>query len=510
MKRRIVTLGIAALIGAGGSVSAGPNLPSEPEIAADPARPWLVPPVDGPIVGRWRAPGTDWGPGHRGLDFYSAPETAVRAAASGRVSFAGRVAGVNAVTIVHAGDMASTYTDLAEVLVARGAYVLQGEWIGRSGVAHKFSGEVGVHFGVKVAGAYVNPEDYLGPIETSGAIYLTPLIGGWAARIDGYGAGSYLDTNCRNHGSDGSNSYAAPNQNIVVVVPGLASQSINGFDEAVFDLAGSLGYPEHRQYFFSYKGSVAGDLHQRFERIDTYMGLREAGRKLAVMLVRLADLHPDAGVDLLAYSQGGLVARYALELMMSPWERGLPRIEHLVTYATPHMGSKLAEAPSELSEGSISGAILTDALSRWARRGGFLPDPNSATVADLRPDSDFLNELADHDVVYGARVLSLAAPNDWIVPPTRSSYWRATNDVVPSSGLSGHGAILRSTAARDVAHAFLRDAQPECPTALDYVAPTASGVVDFAHDHAADFYGTLEEALLTRGLGRLRPSRGRD
>jgi hypothetical protein len=504
MKRATIAVTILVLFLGAPIAGAGPNLPPGVPVAPDPARPWLVPPVDGPIVARFQAPGTDWGPGHRGVDFFAAPETAVRAAAPGRVAFAGNVAGVNAVSLEHRGDMATTYTDLAEILVTEGAYVLQGEWIGRSSTPHRGGGEAGVHFGVKVTGRYVDPEDYLGPLDPSAAIYLTPLIGGWARDIDGYGAGSHLDEPCRDAYAV-SEPVEAPNKNIAIVVPGLASRSAVGFKETVFGIAAALGYPRRHTYVFSYKGSDAPRLHEPYERTDTYIGLNDAAGKLAAMLVRIADRHPGAAVDLLGYSLGGLVARSTLELMVASWTPGLPRIDHLVTYATPHTGSKLAEIPEELRTGAISGRLLTDAVSQWSRAGHLFPDPNSAAVRDLRPDSAPMRELARHDVVFGTRVLSLSAANDWIVPPARAMYEGEANDVAPVPGLSGHGAILSSPAARDVVHAFLRDSVPSCPTTLDALAPAASRVVDFAHDHAADAYGAVEESLVRRVVGREFP-----
>jgi hypothetical protein len=501
MKYRLLALVVVAVVGGAGPVLASPNTPDASQVAPDPTRPWLIPPVDGPIVQRWQAPGTDWGAGHRGIDYYTAPQTAVRAAGPGHVAFAGSVAGVNAVTIEHSGDLTTTYTDLDEVLVAEGSYVLQGEWVGRSGVTHRSSGQAGLHFGVKVAGTYVDPEDFLGPIDVSGAIHLTPLIGEWARDIPEYGAGSHLDESCRDPvpASTGD----SPNDNIAVVVPGLAGDSNNGFRHNVFDLADSLGYPPARTYLFSYKGSDATDLHEPYKPTDTYDGLRAAAGKLTTMLIRIADLHPGSDVDVLAYSQGGLVARSALEHRLSSWGPGLPRIDHLVTYSTPHSGSKLAELPDELRTGSLSGSLLTETVSRWSRGGAAIADPNSLTVGDLRPDSTFINELADHDVVYGTRVLSMSIPNDWVVPVARTVYPEHNNDVVPA-GLSGHGAILSSKTARDVAQAFLRDAPPSCSTSVDHLAPGASRVLDFAHDHAADAYAAVEDALIGKALRRLR------
>jgi hypothetical protein len=501
MPRFALALAFIVVVSVVGPAGAGPNVPSAPPVAIDPSRPWLVPPVDGPIVARFQAPGTDWGPGHRGIDYFAAPASPVRAAGAGRVVFSGLVAGVNAVSVEHAGGMTTTYTDLADVLVEKGAYVLQGEWIGHVGVAHRASGEVGLHFGVKIDGTYVNPEDYLGPLDVTGAIYLAPLIGGFARELPGYGAGSYLDEKCM-EAVPVSEEPPPPNDNVVVVVPGLGSRSTEGFGDEVFRLADRLGYSEDRTFFFSYRGSNSTHLHEPYGRVHTYDGLHEAAGKLAALLVRVADRHPGIDIDLLGYSQGGLVARDALERMMMSWGPGLPRIDHLVMYATPHAGSKLAEFVVEIGDSSVSGAMMTEAVSRWARSNGSLPDPNSAAVADMRPDSAFLGELADHDVVYGTRVLSLSTPNDWLVPAARAAYEGARNEIVAASGISGHTGILWSRAARDLAHGFLRDAPPACLTDLDHLAPLASRLTDFVHDHAADLYAAGEEALMGR-LGRL-------
>lgn len=81
---------------------------------------WFIPPVDGVIGRRFEPPGTTWGPGHRGIDYVVAAGTAVRAIGPGTVSFAGRVANTQAVTIVHANGFVSTYSDLSEVLVGAG------------------------------------------------------------------------------------------------------------------------------------------------------------------------------------------------------------------------------------------------------------------------------------------------------------------------------------------------------------------------------------------------------
>src|SRR3954447_6175941 len=59
------------------------------------------PPVDAPVHDPFRAPVGPYGPGHRGIEYDTAPGTPVGASAEGTVLFAGDVAGARWVTIRH-------------------------------------------------------------------------------------------------------------------------------------------------------------------------------------------------------------------------------------------------------------------------------------------------------------------------------------------------------------------------------------------------------------------------
>ncbi|MFP5298318.1 MAG: murein hydrolase activator EnvC family protein, partial [Actinomycetota bacterium] len=134
----------------------------------------LVPPVDAPIVSYFEAPGSPYGPGHRGVD-YGVPEGSdVRASAAGTVLFAGSVAGDPAVTIDHGGGLHTTYSVLADIDVSEGDAVRSGTIIGSVGTSHG-TGDQGLHFGVKLDGAYVDPEDLLIALDPSDAIRLVPV-----------------------------------------------------------------------------------------------------------------------------------------------------------------------------------------------------------------------------------------------------------------------------------------------------------------------------------------------
>ncbi|HEX2049501.1 MAG TPA: M23 family metallopeptidase [Actinomycetota bacterium] len=142
-------------------------------------RPRLVldAPVDGSIVRGFDPPRSDWGPGHRGVDLAAAAHEPVTAAARGRVTFAGPVASVLAVTVDHAGGVETTYSDLGSIAVSAGDVVARGARVGGAGSAHPTVS--GVHFGVLVDGRYVDPERFLA---RDAAVRLVPVQGARGAR----------------------------------------------------------------------------------------------------------------------------------------------------------------------------------------------------------------------------------------------------------------------------------------------------------------------------------------
>ena len=107
------------------------------------------PPVDAPVIDRFRPPSTPYGPGNRGWEYLTEPGSAVRAAADGIVAFAGRVGPSSAVTITHADGLRTSYSYLESVEVREGAAVTQGQSIGRSGPR--------LHFGVRRGDSYLDP-----------------------------------------------------------------------------------------------------------------------------------------------------------------------------------------------------------------------------------------------------------------------------------------------------------------------------------------------------------------
>jgi murein DD-endopeptidase MepM/ murein hydrolase activator NlpD len=118
-------------------------------------------PADGPVELPFAEPAGEYGPGHRGVDLRVPPGSPVRAVASGRVAFAGPVAGARHVVVDHGDGLRSSYSYLQAVSVEAGAPVRGGEVLGKSGGEGPGHSPEVFHFGVRLQGRYVDPARYL-------------------------------------------------------------------------------------------------------------------------------------------------------------------------------------------------------------------------------------------------------------------------------------------------------------------------------------------------------------
>jgi murein DD-endopeptidase MepM/ murein hydrolase activator NlpD len=113
-------------------------------------------PVNGPLVSPF---GMRWGRLHAGVDISAPAGTPVRAAASGRVIYAGWMGGYgNLVVIDHGGGLATAYAHLSSIW--GGGSVSQGQGIGAVGCTGSCTGNH-LHFEVRVNGQPVDPFGYL-------------------------------------------------------------------------------------------------------------------------------------------------------------------------------------------------------------------------------------------------------------------------------------------------------------------------------------------------------------
>ncbi|MFD9845253.1 murein hydrolase activator EnvC family protein [Streptomyces parvus] len=125
-----------------------------------------------PLAGRpallrgWKPPAGPYGPGHRGVDLAAGPGARVLAAADGRVSFAGRVAGRGVLAIEVAGSgsppLRTTYEPVRP-LAEKGEDVRAGQPVGvlEAGPSHCTAGCL--HWGLRRGDAYLDPLSLLPP-----------------------------------------------------------------------------------------------------------------------------------------------------------------------------------------------------------------------------------------------------------------------------------------------------------------------------------------------------------
>jgi murein DD-endopeptidase MepM/ murein hydrolase activator NlpD len=109
-----------------------------------------VAPVDAPIIDHFRPPACRWCSGNRGIDYGTSAGVVVRAAAAGRVSFAGQVGGDLFVVVTHPDGLRTTYGFLGAISVRDGDVVAQGQAVATTAGP--------LHFGVRRGDVYLDPE----------------------------------------------------------------------------------------------------------------------------------------------------------------------------------------------------------------------------------------------------------------------------------------------------------------------------------------------------------------
>jgi hypothetical protein len=162
-----------------------------------------------------------------------------------------------------------------------------------------------------------------------------------------------------------------------------------------------------------------------------------------------------------------VIAYYLLHLH-DPWDRSLPPIGHVVTFASPLQGSDLARAGVALLDAPRTGPVLRGA---WELTAG-LPGAVGATARSLEPDapslrdvataSDVLRALSDAwgaaladpgagPLATGTRVLNVVASLDGLVGAHRAALDDAERRVLPGT----HESVLATEAVREVVWRFL-------------------------------------------------------
>ena len=295
-----------------------------------------------------------------------------------------------------------------------------------------------------------------------------------------------------------------PGRRIVVMVGGLGSA---GGDADVLDVpTDALGYDPGDRVQFSYAGgrvpgvgALAGVPVAGYGPGDTTVDLSVAGGRLRRLLEDITAAHPGTPIDVIAHSQGGLVAREAMTAPRSTAPDGTTAtpggaransdtreveasgavgaasraadpgvagrsgadgtgaVGHVVTLGTPHLGTPAATIAREVGldrDAPVSAGI------GWLSGGAV--DPAGVSVGQMAEGSDYLSALASRPLPAGTAFTSIAARGDVVVPATSSTLAGAVNAVVPLGDTSAHGRLTSApTAVREVGLA-LRGAGPTC------------------------------------------------
>ncbi len=504
-------------------------------VPATASAPNFVAPVDAPVLDGFRPPAGPYGPGNRGVDYATAPGEAVWAAAGGEVVFAGRIATTAHVVILHPDGVRTSYSFLADVVVARGEQVSQGQVVGTT------SGPV--HFGARVGERYVDPalllagttvEVHLVPVELRqpgteaqerrmlGDLLVHVVGDAWRSVRAGAGAatgamawvgdgavvagagvvglaelavtsswevlqaelesmwtqavilGSYAgqlpisplylvhvaELRRRAERFRTSQRLCTPpdqapppppaGRRIAVLAGGFGSSSREA-DVLDVDTA-ALGYAPGDVVQFSYAGgrtpavgALTGVEVNNYGPQHSTGDLRVSGDRLAELLAAIHRAHPGVPVDVIAHSQGGVVARLALA--RNP---AAAPVANLATLGSPHRGADVATANALVGTTTV-GALAQVGVGQLS--GGI--DGTSPAAAQLAETSTLVAELADTTVPTSTRTTSIAAAGDLTVGALHSSLEGATNVVVPLQGVSAHAELPGSGfATRELALAL--------------------------------------------------------
>lgn len=136
------------------AVCAGVLAASVPAVAA----PCWYPPVAGEVTDPFREPACTWCAGNRGIEYRVPVGTSVRAAASGRVVFAGTVVDVRYLVVELASGWRHTYGELASARLETGDVVFADTIVGTA------SGSF--FFGMRIGDDYADPAPFIGVMRT--------------------------------------------------------------------------------------------------------------------------------------------------------------------------------------------------------------------------------------------------------------------------------------------------------------------------------------------------------
>ena len=549
MRRRNLVRTVVAVVLAGMAL-VHLAAPAEAEAREDdpnnsgPAAVTYLPPVDAPVVDPFRAPSTPYGPGNRGIDYRTEPGQPVTAAAEGEVVFAGRVGGGLHVVVRHADGVRTSYSFLATVDVARGDAVDRTTTLGTTAADRP------LHFGARAPLAATPGEDvYLDPLVLLGQAPaaahdnepLARLVADphperplteaeerslLARALQGVGrAATWLKDRAELTVEekielarillDDAIDLGVPvpvhlviaalrwqdeqaactpattpvpsppaQRRIVILVGGLGSST--GHAAVLETDTAALGYaPTDVRQFNGYEPTATA-ARGTYDAADSQRDLAQVAQRLAATIHETERANPGVPVDVIAHSQGGLVARAAVVLHGA-------RPALLATLGTPHHGTDAATAATALDLTKSGSAVLDIATVTLAEPAMNL-DLDSRSIQQMSETSDFIRTLDDHPLPppTETRTISIAARGDLVVPNHQSRLDGADNAVLTSTGsLNEHDGIAAAGATTTELLRALAGESPTCRNLVDALYDEAVGRQIAHHIDQSAVYATV-------------------
>lgn len=508
----VVVVALAGLLG-----------PSLPATATEPLS--YQPPVEAPLVDGFRPPASAYGAGNRGVDFATETGQPVVAAAPGIVAFAGQVGGSLHVTVLHPDGIRTTYSFLASTTVRRGAQVAAGQEVGRAGERLHWGARAGdayvdpmllVGDTDRATRAKLVPEGggdraprseaeergllagVLRNVVRTGAAVVRatptalawarnrpvdrllnelghlaardPVVGAWVEAAGELASADWVAVVTELRDVAAADEPCTPRsvppphptgRRMAVLVGGLGSSSTSAAVTRVDTAA--LGYAGDDVHQFSYRGDSAAE--QPYSGEDTQGDIPTAGRRLRHLLERLAAAHPGVPIDVIAHSQGGIVARWAVA------DGAPPALASMITLGSPHQGADLAQIALE-NRRSLEGRTVQD----LAHAAGVSPIAGSApAMRQLARGSSMLADLNRRPPPVGVHLVSVVARADLVVPPPRSRVPGGRTVTVTPDGLHHHDSLPGSAAAAREIRLARAGLPPTCRSRRDAVLDAIAG-----------------------------------
>jgi hypothetical protein len=290
---------------------------------------------------------------------------------------------------------------------------------------------------------------------------------------------------------------APTRRRIVVLVSGLGTDS-GGNSAWELDTA-TMGYAPGDVVRFSYQGGQAppagvappgtttptdrpGDasfvlatdpgladipVHE-FTKTDSQQSVEESARRLEDLLAQVAEAEPGVPIDVIAHSQGGVVAR--LGVVEAGAAGSLPAtVENLVTVGSPHQGAPLATALDAVQQTPTGRDVLGSIRGNWPFED---LDDRLPAMSDLSETSPVISRMHDIPIPEGVRFTSLGASGDLVVPGTATDDSQAdTHRLIPTDPyLNAHGDLVKMPETTREIRLAVAGAGPTCQSFGEAVA----------------------------------------